>query len=1590
MCKDASPVKTLYQRFHQAARQATHPVIAQQNLATGTGKSYWALETAAETLIEAREKGESVVIVYVAPQHAHIDITNHHHDPQALPAAQQRLLTQGIPCVKVPSRTQLTDPDQPHCLYQDVRALEAGLKKKADRQRTSPGLLDRLQQILNDAHLQQDDELYASDDVSETIVETEESDGRSDTLATCMKLIRRRHEQLVRLRQEGFDDDALEAPVDQLKKAHGQLYSLLQRAVIGTLSQASREGATLEGVLGEAALVAPFQLLERQLFPLYRVMRDHAQALGLVAMTADRLMTHLTFPRRRRLQRAGCGDFGRYSGYLEDAVHGLQEEAAEIIGLDEHRTRFLFLIDEADAVKDIIGKPAKLGGGRIYLRGLILDQGRATQVGQTLLHEMPLLFRPQSEFLTIMQGYQSLVAEHPCIDQQWLLKTPADLGAVSPMTPEAASALRRFRATHRLGTTHPAHHRQQAALRSRLLHLLALQYEQHPVIQGAPEEMLQAFHERLQALCQGASWINLNLDDPTVASAGSTGAFTGGSWAFINLDDERLSGLVAHRDSGALSDVQLVSSTYLETLGKPDDGAMTFRLEDAFETMLTIAALVHELGTDDPADPSDRFAILRNAYRAGNTTTSAPLTALLRDLSHVRVRLLMQARRPIDPLVPIDDDLAFRTPHLVMQWVPDFEDRYLPGEPGVSVVPSIGYRAWSAEHHLERLISPQAYCHNLPRYPVVAEGDSMAPAATGHDRDVVERPTHSLVLISATGGFDATHLGGFCLDMLSRSTHVAYVPMSDEDLTLARQAREQRQQGVNGNPGRPAPKVAEIPEQAGLFASGNTPELTRSLLAAADTQSPYKRRELTRIGDLIALLSLGAGAVDESMLVSSALRDVLSSVQAGPREAGSPLVALMLVQSLKHFRQSIKDLPTRQAELKTIVPQHLYGLEPGHRRHGRRPVLVMSYQSGSAASTDAQLQRALAASDSEATRALAEFLGRSPEQLPQVEDATDLLRRDLGCHIVVVTPYGSAARGINLKVDRYAGDGHQRDVDLIVLGMSPFYSEAKPKFEPLSGPPGEDAKPESQRERADREHRNQRRFSANNLITHHLAFTGLELAARLNEGSWGRVEDIPSQRYQARDIRLHPDSYLPPFGRFLAEQHVIDLARTTFQAVGRGERTSASQQQGVLVCEEIVRDLLAADPILYGRDDKGCSLANRLHAASLNSMTLMTFARQQRHSLYQLPSPSALASYRRRVREGDEAFSDAPDVPGWKNQQLAAIRRLNEQHHAPSPFHEATKAIVSEEVAQAIVARWEAWHSPDLLFDSTRDAYEQRLLTQGMPAEVLAMMWLPLDSRKQLPIRYGPHGGYQEVVTRLPGAEHPAAVHGYPDPGRLLRYQLPRSFVDSPSGSAGHYLKARLSEQAGPSLRWHEKSCVLHPTLQPDFDGIWGELALDAWIEVAQTAYPPLAELKRLAAMETLGIFEWFDRCYAVDGTSGARCLVAVDAKHYARRTDQRHGQRLLDRAQDKMARLRDWAQQRGYERCLGVYVNTQPQPQEVARPKHAPGDVLVINAFVRIALTDANAPSDVTPARERGASSPLVDFNHAAAVALQHAINCQ
>lgn len=104
-------------------------------------------------------------------------------------------------------------------------------------------------------------------------------------------------------------------------------------------------------------------------------------------------------------------------------------------------------------------------------------------------------------------------------------------------------------------------------------------------------------------------------------------------------------------------------------------------------------------------------------------------------------------------------------------------------------------------------------------------------------------------------------------------------------------------------------------------------------------------------------------------------------------------------------------------------------------------------------------------------------------------------------------------------------------------------SKTRPKFQAYEGPPGKDAPGETDRQRSARQHRNSDAFRDNNEIAHGFALSGIELAARLNANRWGDVSKWPASRYQVRDIRLHPESYLTSFRSFLQEQHVIDLAR---------------------------------------------------------------------------------------------------------------------------------------------------------------------------------------------------------------------------------------------------------------------------------------------------------------------------------------------------------------------------------------------------------------------------------------------------------------
>lgn len=466
-----NPVKRAYQSIHEAARHASAPTAHQSNQPTGTGKTYQAIMTSGDALKQAKASRESLVVVYVAPQHGHIDIDNHFsHETQKI------LLQVGIPSVKVESKSLLTDPDDARNLYRGILEQEKRLKQRdaaragESKRACSSSLVKRLQTILADLKPDKDKEPFAEDYIDQALAETVRQEAR-------LRAFRRNND---------LNESDLEKPIEELQKAHEDLYTLMNKAIEAVLKQASILDHNVVSVLQNETLRRPFLLFQRLLFPWYEIVRQPGAPLGLVAMTAARLMTQHAFPAELiRERRAGEGDFTRKYCYLEDAVHGLIGDTKRIHGLKEARTRFLFLIDEADAVKGILEEPATPGEqeGRMHLRGMLLDREHATQIGQTFLEQMPLMFWDKSRLDALMVDYEALFDQFSAIKARSEVKKVADKDKLPPLSQDATEALGMLRARHQLGSLDTTHLIQQVRLRERLLVLLEQQYTPHLLMQ---------------------------------------------------------------------------------------------------------------------------------------------------------------------------------------------------------------------------------------------------------------------------------------------------------------------------------------------------------------------------------------------------------------------------------------------------------------------------------------------------------------------------------------------------------------------------------------------------------------------------------------------------------------------------------------------------------------------------------------------------------------------------------------------------------------------------------------------------------------------------------------------------------------------------------------------------------------------------------------------------------------------------------------------------------------------------------------------------------------------------------------------------
>jgi len=218
---------------------------------------------------------------------------------------------------------------------------------------------------------------------------------------------------------------------------------------------------------------------------------------------------------------------------------------------------------------------------------------------------------------------------------------------------------------------------------------------------------------------------------------------------------------------------------------------------------------------------------------------------------------------------------------------------------------------------------------------------------------------------------------------------------------------------------------------------------------------------------------------------------------------------------------------------------------------------------------------------------LKEMLGMKPDQVLPDASATDFnamnyfLSNYHECNVYIVSAYQSAARGINLIVNKNTKllgsiqrqikketdiDSmslkkrfQERDLDFIFMAAPPFYSEIRLN---LSGDMGSKA--------------SQERYFANCDRYFHY----LEWAAR-------RFHDQPEKQLKNTEIDLMSPIEDPDADEYFNQQHAISIFSALQQGLGRIERTNAEQKQIVFLCDgvnEVIHDGIHA--ITHGHDDK--------------------------------------------------------------------------------------------------------------------------------------------------------------------------------------------------------------------------------------------------------------------------------------------------------------------------------------------------------------------------------------------------------------------
>lgn len=405
---------------------------------------------------------------------------------------------------------------------------------------------------------------------------------------------------------------------------------------------------------------------------------------------------------------------------------------------------------------------------------------------------------------------------------------------------------------------------------------------------------------------------------------------------------------------------------------------------------------------------------------------------------------------------------------------------------------------------------------------------------------------NGVFLMSATGGFKANHISAFSLETLTYLLEIQSIPAQRLTMNAEEYAYVEERQKK-----RKAQKILIIKhiDQALPPLSVQT-----DLYWNGSHLNQYKKSEINNIAK------------------------ALNHVHAQTK----PYFALALAQTHRHFTRHLFNLSqcnqaathsnsdqmlqhvecllssnTTHINHETTSGEASYAIFLAHNTHSPN-TLVVCY----AAALEKVLEQLLRSQDKNPFKAenrLKKALGFALGEVPKFADdpstnPMDYLLSDAhGHHVLIVSAYQSAARGINLIVNNQSSSllHQKRDLDALFVCAVPYYSELNTNITPDSLHP----------------------TVAQRYFFHRCKkyFYRIEELAR-------RAHKEGETKYSSEDIDLFIADN-DPINTYFLEQHHIALMSILMQGVGRIERTDAHQTQYLYLSadvDQIIKDGMQA------------------------------------------------------------------------------------------------------------------------------------------------------------------------------------------------------------------------------------------------------------------------------------------------------------------------------------------------------------------------------------------------------------------------------